>query len=95
MSITFKARVLLELGAELISSDPVALYELIKNGVDAGSKKIGVYVNIVMQPSSFRELVAMYGGIPDGQWSTQRFLRDVSDRIEDDAEEEARANSSK
>lgn len=91
MSITFKARVLLELGAELISSDPVALYELIKNGVDAGSKKIGVYINIVMQPSSFRELVAMYRDMPEERWSTQKFLRDVVDRIEEDAEEEVKA----
>ena len=39
-SFTFSARTILELGKELISSDEVALYELIKNGVDAGSKTI-------------------------------------------------------
>jgi signal transduction histidine kinase len=32
------ARTVLELGAELISSDAVAIYELVKNAIDAGSK---------------------------------------------------------
>ena len=36
MNFSFEARTLLELGKELISSDEVALYELIKNAVDAG-----------------------------------------------------------
>ena len=35
---TVTARTVLELGAELISSDVIAFYELIKNGFDAGSK---------------------------------------------------------
>ena len=37
MSFRFAARTILELGKELISSDEVALYELIKNAIDAGS----------------------------------------------------------
>ena len=32
MSFSFEARTLLELGKELISTDEVALFELIKNG---------------------------------------------------------------
>ena len=32
------ARTVLELGSELISSDAIAFYELIKNGADAGTK---------------------------------------------------------
>src|SRR5258707_1550371 len=44
MKFSVKARVLLELGAELISSDAIALYELIKNAIDAGSPKIEVRV---------------------------------------------------
>ena len=35
MGFTFSAKALLELGKELISSDEVAIYELIKNSVDA------------------------------------------------------------
>ena len=37
MSFKFAARTILELGKELISSDEVALHELIKNAVDAKS----------------------------------------------------------
>lgn len=38
------ARTILQLGGELISSDGIAFYELIKNSVDAGSKKANVDV---------------------------------------------------
>ena len=41
----------LELGSELISSDIIAFYELIKNGIDAGSKCL-----IQNQLSDFSEL---------------------------------------
>jgi signal transduction histidine kinase len=38
------ARTVLQLGAELISSDAVAFYELIKNAFDAGSKRVIIRV---------------------------------------------------
>jgi signal transduction histidine kinase len=44
----FAARTLLELGKELISSDEVALYELIKNGIDAGSPRVEIVAEIVL-----------------------------------------------
>ena len=44
MSFTIEARTLLELGKELISTDEVALYELIKNSIDAGSKSVSIRV---------------------------------------------------
>lgn len=53
-----KARVLLELGAELISSDEVALYELIKNAIDAGSKKIIISIHSWLKHSDYRTLLA-------------------------------------
>jgi signal transduction histidine kinase len=56
VAITFKARVLLELGAELISSDAVALYELVKNAVDAGSPHVEISFTIALQRSAFDEL---------------------------------------
>ena len=56
MSFKFKARVLLELGAELISSDAVALYELIKNALDAGSKEVEIRIRIAMQHSAYTQL---------------------------------------
>ena len=53
--MTFKvaARTLLHLGAELISSDGVAFYELIKNGLDAGSRVVRLDVLIALpQPGT-------------------------------------------
>ncbi|HCE7942339.1 ATP-binding protein [Pseudomonas aeruginosa] len=56
MAINFKARVLLELGAELISSDAVAVYELVKNALDAGSKTVSVSIDIALQYSVYVQL---------------------------------------
>lgn len=49
----FAPRTLLELGRELISSDEVALYELIKNAVDAGTNRIEVRANIILLHSAY------------------------------------------
>lgn len=56
MAFKVKARVLLELGAELISSDGIALYELIKNAIDAKSESIDVRVQIALTSSGYRML---------------------------------------
>src|SRR5882757_1262230 len=50
----FKARVLLELGAELISSDAIALYELVKNAIDAGSRRTSILIQVVLQYSKYQ-----------------------------------------
>ena len=57
--MTFKvsARIILELGEELISSDAVALYELVKNSIDAGSKWVSIEVRVVLKRSYFQEAV--------------------------------------
>ena len=53
------ARTVLELGSELISSDPIAFYELIKNGIDAGSKDgVTVSFDIVLPRRDFEEAKA-------------------------------------
>lgn len=57
MSFVVKARVLLELGSELISSDGIAIYELIKNSFDAGSDKVDIKVGLSMQESAYRRCV--------------------------------------
>ena len=54
MAFKIKARVLMELGAELISSDGIAIYELIKNAIDAGSEAIEVRVHVALMPSGYR-----------------------------------------
>ncbi|WP_173519402.1 sensor histidine kinase [Ensifer sesbaniae] len=58
MSFTFEARTLLELGKELISSDEVAIYELIKNSVDALSPRVEILINVQLTYSDFKEAIA-------------------------------------
>jgi signal transduction histidine kinase len=48
------ARTILELGAELISTDAIALYELIKNSYDAGSKRATLDIHTVLKFSELR-----------------------------------------
>lgn len=58
MAFNFTARTVLQLGAELISSDAVALYELIKNSVDAKSVDgVDVDFQIVIVPSELQSFV--------------------------------------
>lgn len=58
MSFKFSARTILELGKELISSDEVALYELIKNAVDAQSPRVEINANIQLLHSDFKNVIA-------------------------------------
>jgi signal transduction histidine kinase len=53
VAITVKARVLLELGAELISSDQIAIYELVKNSLDARATRIEVHVRVTLPRSEY------------------------------------------
>ena len=61
-SFSFAARTILELGKELISSDEVALYELIKNCVDAKAKTIDIKAEIVLVHSDFRKALDLLAG---------------------------------
>lgn len=62
MSFTFAARTLLELGKELISSDEVALYELIKNAVDARSPTVRIVAHIVFKKSDYQHSLDLITG---------------------------------
>jgi len=56
------ARTVLELGSELISSDIIAFYELIKNGFDAGTKNgVEIRFDIVLSRNSFTRLKKRVG----------------------------------
>lgn len=55
MSFRVAARMILELGAELISSDAIALYELLKNSIDAGSSSVAIKIQVVLKNSHFLE----------------------------------------
>jgi len=63
MSFTFAARTILELGKELISSDEVALYELIKNSVDAESPKVRIIARIVFERSALQGALDTIAGV--------------------------------
>ena len=57
MAFKFAARTLLELGKELISTDEVALYELIKNSIDAKSEVVVIEFNICLLHAHFEEAI--------------------------------------
>ena len=63
------ARTVLELGSELISSDIIAFYELIKNGFDAKTKAgVDVKFDIVLTRRAFLRLKGTIHGkasLPD------------------------------
>jgi len=51
------ARTVLELGSELISSDIIAFYELIKNGFDAKTKRgVEIHFNVVLRKNDYLSL---------------------------------------
>jgi len=56
MPFRVAARTLLHLGAELISSDAVAVYELIKNAFDARSRRVEIDVCVRIQYERWRPL---------------------------------------
>ena len=74
MSFKFSARAILELGKELISSDEVAIFELIKNAVDAQSKRVEVAANIQLLSSNLKEIVL---SIEEKDKKTSEVLDDV------------------
>ncbi len=58
MHFRVAARTILHLGAELISSDDIALYELIKNAFDAGSRRVDINAVIRISHDAHTELRA-------------------------------------
>lgn len=88
MVMRVKARVLLELGSELISSDQIALYELIKNSLDAGADRVDIKVMVLLERSKYlrlQEEVKTSPRMPAGE------LRDILEQyIEPTAPEEVR-----
>ena len=80
MTFNVKARVLLELGAELISSDSIALYELIKNSVDAGSESVEIRVNVALTPSGHRVLQSQLSSLAPRTRLRRDWLEDAVKR---------------
>lgn len=66
----------------------MALYELIKNGLDAGSKEIGIEIQVVMQPSMRRALLRKW---KDARlaWNAKTFLAEVQAGVDGSAPDDA------
>lgn len=82
MSFRISARTILHLGSELISSDGIAFYELIKNALDARSPQVRVSVLYRLDHAVYARILRKLGedrGVPDwtpgpprGVWSRYR-----------------------
>lgn len=80
MAFRVSARTVLELGAELISSDAIAIYELIKNAIDAGSEDgIEIHFSITIGHSSYVECLAE---LEEGKLSLDELRAGVRRRCE-------------
>lgn len=85
------ARTILELGSELISSDAIAFYELIKNGIDAGSKN-GVTINfdIVMGRRDYQESKALIFSVIEDEYDDSLDLDDLKTELSSKLNTEAK-----
>ena len=74
------ARTVLELGAELISSDAVAIYELVKNAVDARSKTgITIEISISIKHSNYVDILKRIDRV-ESISANERWKRDSIER---------------
>jgi signal transduction histidine kinase len=89
MHFKITARTILQLGAELISSDAIAFYELIKNAFDAASKKVEVRVVCRLPYQLSEDLIEEYCEWESHNEMLERKLKDdkhlVLKNIDNDA----------
>jgi signal transduction histidine kinase len=83
MAFNVKARVLLELGAELISSDGIALYELIKNSVDAGSESVEIRIQVGLTPTGYKVLTTALLNLRSARKLTYEYCEQAASRYLD------------
>lgn len=87
MRFKVAARTVLELGAELISSDAIAIYELVKNAFDAGSKNVKVVFSVILKRSDYEKLrsdveAGEYSSVEEVKKELRRkFLDDVTGEL--------------
>lgn len=82
MAFQVSARMVLELGAELISSDAVALYELIKNGIDAGSPTVEVKMQVVLRKTFYDEALEALAEDDDDDVDVARVRKGLLSNLE-------------
>ena len=86
------ARTVLELGSELISSDIIAFYELVKNAIDAGSKSgATIRFNIILRKNTFLSIreKLLNGDIED----FDKFKATICEQLDQSATPEAIENA--
>lgn len=85
MAFKFAARALLELGKELISSDEVAINELVKNAVDAGSPSVQLVLQVLLTHRAFEEALHRLEGSTKPKavldWLESQLVANVSDEL--------------
>jgi signal transduction histidine kinase len=87
MSFRVTARTVLQLGAELISSDGVAFYELIKNAFDAKSKRVEIDVVVRIQGEYAEAIRSDLGAAQtEGTRLNQKVFEGFKKRILDSAD---------
>ncbi len=81
MNFRVSARTILHLGSELISSDGVAFYELIKNSLDANAKRVTVAIVYRLKYSVYSEILRELGEDRDTPPALrQRYLQSLPAR---------------
>lgn len=86
------ARALLHLGSELITSDAIAIYELIKNSIDARAKEIVVHFDCPFSYDQLNDLADEWIKLKSDEWSAVKNedLRLLIEDIRADASEDQR-----
>jgi hypothetical protein len=90
MSFRIAARTILHLGAELISSDAIALYELIKNAFDAKSPEVEIRVFVTLQQNIYQDLINELNQILDIPENVATFKKTIFSKVESSAPQKAR-----
>ena len=86
MSFRVTARTILQLGAELISSDSVAFYELIKNAFDAGSQRVFIDVRVRMDHAAYlSHRNALRNGVPESPTAVETYKRRILEDVDTSA----------
>jgi signal transduction histidine kinase len=81
LNFRVSARTILHLGSELISSDGVAFYELIKNSLDAGATRVNVEVFYRLEYQVYSEILRELGEDRDTPEALrERYIRSLPHR---------------
>lgn len=72
MAFRIQARTILQLGAELISSDAVAFYELIKNAFDAGTKMVRIRIDCLLPHDICNAYLDQIDEVLESHYSNER-----------------------